>query len=137
LHDAEALTALAERTFRETFSASNAPSDLDAYCASAFGVDIQRAELEDPSTSTLVAERDGHLIAYAQLVSHPAPASVVARRPIELKRFHVDKAFHGSSISPALMRETRERAETSCAVTLPTDSSQPRRHLVRYGSTNK
>jgi ribosomal protein S18 acetylase RimI-like enzyme len=114
-HDVEALSALAERTFRETFSDSNTPSDLDAYCAEAFGVDIQRRELDDPSTLTIVAERDRDLVAYAQLVSHPAPASVVARRPIELKRFYVAKAFHGSSIAPALLRATREHAEASGA----------------------
>jgi ribosomal protein S18 acetylase RimI-like enzyme len=114
-NDAEALSVLAERTFRETFSSSNTLSDINAYCSGAFGVDFQRRELDDPSTSTLVAERDGDLIAYAQLVSHPAPASVVARRPIELKRFYVDRAFHGSSVSPALMRATQEHAEASGA----------------------
>jgi ribosomal protein S18 acetylase RimI-like enzyme len=113
--DAEALSALAERTFRETFSESNTPSDINAYCADAFGVDVQRRELDDPSTATLVAERDGNFIAYAQVVSHAAPASVAAQRPIELKRFYLDKAFHGSSLSHALMRATRERAEASGA----------------------
>ena len=108
--DAAALSALAERTFRDAFAADNTAADMDTYCASAFGVDIQSRELLDPATLTLVVEDDGSLVGYAQLVLRPAPLSVHAGHPIELKRFYVDKAFHGSSMAPALMRATEESA---------------------------
>jgi ribosomal protein S18 acetylase RimI-like enzyme len=110
IEDAAALSALAERTFRDTFAADNSADDMDAYCASAFGVDIQSRELSDPAAMTLVVEEDGHLVGYAQLVRRPPPLAVPARRPMELKRFYVHKAFHGSSMAPALMSAAEERA---------------------------
>jgi diamine N-acetyltransferase len=115
IEDAAPLSALAERTFRDTFAADNTASDMDAYCARAFGVDIQSRELSDPATLTLVVEEDGNLVGYAQLVLRPPPLSVPACRPMELKRFYVDKAFHGSSMAPALMRAAEESARASGA----------------------
>ena len=108
--DAAGLSTLAERTFRDAFAADNTAADMDAYCASAFGVDIQSRELSDPATLTLVVEDDGSLVGYVQLVLRPAPPSVRGRHPIELKRFYVDKTFHGSSMAPALMRAAEDSA---------------------------
>ena len=109
-HDAAALSAFGERTFRETFSDTNTASDMDAYCANAFSAEIQARELEDVSTVTLVVECDGRLIAYAQLVADKTHDAVMAERPIELKRFYVDKPFHGTALALDLMRATDERA---------------------------
>jgi ribosomal protein S18 acetylase RimI-like enzyme len=109
------LSALAERTFRDTFTATNTAADMDAYCASAFGAGIQRRELEDPSTVTLVAERNGGLIGYAQLMVGKPHGAVAATRPIELKRFYVEKSLHGSSLAPALMRAIEQAARAAGA----------------------
>jgi diamine N-acetyltransferase len=114
-HDAAALSALGERTFRETFSDTNTASDMDAYCASAFSTEIQARELEDAATVTLVVERDGHLIGYAQLVADKTHDAVMAEHPIELKRFYVDKAFHGTALAPELMRATEQHAKATGA----------------------
>ena len=110
-HDAVGLSALAERTFRETFSATNTASDMDAYCATAFRTDIQQRELEDPATLTLVAENSSSLVAYVQLVANKGHDAVQARRPIELKRFYVDSQFHGTPLAPALMRASNDCAK--------------------------
>ena len=108
--DAAALSALAERTFRDTFSATNSAADMDAYCASAFGVDIQYRELQDPATLTLVAENRHGLVGYAQLIVNKSHDVVAAVRPVELKRLYVDNAFHGTGVSPALMLASNEHA---------------------------
>ena len=113
--DAAALSVLAERTFRDAFAGDNTASDMNAYCAGAFGADIQRRELEDPATMTLVVDGDDQLIAYAQLVLRPPPLSILAQRPIELKRFYVDKAFHGSPMASTLMRAAEEHARSAGA----------------------
>lgn len=110
-NDAAALSALGERTFRETFTESNTAADMDAYCAAAFSAEIQARELEDAATVTLVVEHDDRLIAYAQLVTNKTHDAVVAARPIELKRFYVDRAFHGTPLAPELMRALEQRAK--------------------------
>ena len=83
---------------------------MDAYCASAFGEDIQTNELADAHTTTLVAENGEGFLAYAQLVARRAPVAVDATRPIELKRFYVAAPFQGSQLAPALMDRVIEIA---------------------------
>jgi ribosomal protein S18 acetylase RimI-like enzyme len=115
LDDATALSALAESTFRETFRDGNTESDLNDYCAASFGADIQARELADAATLTLVVEREGHLIAYSQLIANKTQAVVEAVRPIELKRFYVDKAFQGTPLALELMRASEDRAKAAGA----------------------
>ena len=111
--DAPALSVLAESTFRETFRDGNTESDLNAYCAASFGADIQGSELADAATLTLVAEHAGRLIAYSQLIANKTHAVVEGVRPIELKRFYVDKAFHGTPLAPELMRASEATAKAA------------------------
>lgn len=103
LEEADALAALAERTFRDAFANDNNPADIDAYCASAFSVKTQRALLIDPAIETLVVEDDaGALIGYAQLRDGTVP-EVTGAAPIELWRFYVARMHHGSGIARVLM----------------------------------
>jgi ribosomal protein S18 acetylase RimI-like enzyme len=53
--DAEALAALAERTFRDTFAADNAAGDMEAYVGESFSPDRVRAELADGANTFLLA----------------------------------------------------------------------------------
>jgi ribosomal protein S18 acetylase RimI-like enzyme len=130
--DAAPLAALAERTFRDAFAADNTAADMDAYCATAFGADIQGRQLADREIDTLVVERDGVLIGYAQLrpgappatgdaeiPSHPlAPPSSVPPVAIELWRFYVDRPHHGRGVAPALMDASVDAARARGARTM-------------------
>ena len=85
--DAAALAALAERTFRDAFEADNTADDMNAYCAEAFTVDVQRRAIIDESMDTLVIEDESStLIAYAQL-RPGAPEEIDVLSPVELWRF--------------------------------------------------
>ena len=96
--DAALLARTAERMFRDAFGASNDAAQMDAYCASNFGEEIQRAELADPEIRVLLLEtEDGGLAAYAQLRLRP-PES-------ELWRFYVDRAQHGRGVAQTLMEQ--------------------------------
>jgi diamine N-acetyltransferase len=103
LDDAEALAAFAEQTFRETFAADNDPGDLDTYCADAFSVAAQRANLQDAAIETLLVQDHGVLTAYAQL-RDGGPPEIPGPAPIELWRFYVARAHHGRGIAQALMQ---------------------------------
>lgn len=103
--DAEALAALAERTFRETFAASNTASDMDAHCASNYGTEIQRREIADPRWITILVEEGNELIAFAQVRLGQAIDCVEARNPAELYRIYVDSRWHGRGVAQQLMLE--------------------------------
>jgi ribosomal protein S18 acetylase RimI-like enzyme len=104
--DAAVLAAFAARTFEETFGAQNDPDDLAAYLSAAYGAPRQEAELRDPGTITLLAEAGGALAGYAQLRHIPPPPSVPGRHPVEIRRFYVDRPFHGRGAARQLMGET-------------------------------
>jgi ribosomal protein S18 acetylase RimI-like enzyme len=119
LSDALPLTELAERTFRDAFSADNRPSDMDLYCLQAFSEATQVAEIADPSIETLlVTDRDGASIGYAQLRDGPAPVDITGPAPIELARFYVERAWHGRGIAPRLMTAIIDAARARRAKTL-------------------
>src|SRR5262245_15978874 len=89
--DAAWLAALAERTFRETYTAHNTPENMERYVADHFGPALQAAELADRRYLTLVAEVSGQPAAYTQLGGGPAPECVTGPAPMEIIRFYVER----------------------------------------------
>jgi ribosomal protein S18 acetylase RimI-like enzyme len=112
--DAAALAEFGARTFYEAFAADNTAEDMAKYLASAWGPDLQRAEIADPLLDTLLAvDADGNFGGFAQLQAECAPADVPTQNPAELKRFYVDKPWQGQGLARDLMaaveREARRR----------------------------
>jgi diamine N-acetyltransferase len=116
--DAAALSDLATRIFRDTFEAYNKPEDMNAFLASAYREDLQRAEIDDPNMVTLLAEVDGVLAGYAQVRSGEVPECVTGPEPVEILRFYVEKSFHGRGVAQRLMTEVEETARRLDAKTL-------------------
>ena len=102
--DAAQLSTLAERTFRDTFSALNTAENIERHCADAFSVERQLAEISDPKILTLVAEAQGNLVAFAQIhIGAATPACVSASPAVELHRIYVDQQFHGTGLAADLL----------------------------------
>lgn len=116
--DAPWLAALAERTFRETYTAYNTAHDMEQYVAEHFSAVRQRAELADPRMITLVAEADAAAAGYAQLARSEAPPSVTGPVPMEIVRFYVDRPWHGRGVAQRLMAAAAEAARGAGARTL-------------------
>lgn len=109
--DAAQVASFAARTFAEAFAADNTAEDMSAYLAGAYGEAIQRRELSDRDITTLVAEADGTLVAFAMLRRNgPLPECVTLAQPVELWRFYVDRPFHGGGLASTLMTECLEAA---------------------------
>jgi ribosomal protein S18 acetylase RimI-like enzyme len=101
--DAAALAEFGARTFFETFSADNTAENMAVHLELAWAPALQRAEILDPTWDTLLAESGGLLAGFAQLAADHAPACVATVRPIELKRFYVDKSWQGQGMARKLM----------------------------------
>ena len=99
--DAEALTELGTRTFRETFSGANTPEDMALYLAEHFGGGLQRAELEDEAVLFLLLEAEERAAGYVKL--RRGQANARASRPLEICRFYVDRRWHGKGAALELM----------------------------------
>jgi diamine N-acetyltransferase len=103
--DAARLAALAERTFRASFSSFNTRENMDAHCAKAYGEAIQASEIANPAIETFVCDDGVELVGYAQLRWGTAPPCVRALRPAEIQRIYVDQQWHGKGIAQALMSQ--------------------------------
>jgi len=100
--DAVALSALAERTFRDTFAAFNTPKDMDTHCRGNYAPGIFAGEIAVAHIVTLVAEHASRLTGYGQLRWTDVPACVTGAHPAEIGRLYVDARWHGHGIAQAL-----------------------------------
>ena len=116
--DAVRLAEFGARTFEDAFGADNTPENMSLHLARTYGVAHQTAELDDPAMSTIVAESNGRLAAFAQLRAGPAPESVTGGTPIELHRFYVDRPWHGQGVARALMAAIDREAARRGAVVI-------------------
>jgi len=116
--DAAALSAFAIRTFVDTYGEYNDPDNLRLHLAHSYGVGRQREELGDPRVVTLLADRDGQLAAFAQVRQGETPACVRCDAAVELHRFYVDRLWHGTGVSHALLAQARRAALDLGAATL-------------------
>lgn len=111
--DAEALVEFAARTYYETFAAVNTTENMQAYLAAAFTLPQMQSELSDPQASFILSEAGGKLVGYAKLLAGRPPDCVTDEDSIELVRFYIDQAWHGSGLASALMElclsEAKER----------------------------
>ena len=104
LDDAAPLAAFATHAFIETFGEDNDPEDLREYIESMYGPAQQADEIRDENVATwLVEDGGGALIGYVQLRSKRVPPCVGGERPVEIYRFYVARAAHGTGVAQALM----------------------------------
>ena len=115
--DASALAVLAERTFRDTFEATNSAEDMAMHCSLTYG-EAQQSGRDHLSGDAYARLRRGRsLIAFAQLRWDHAPACVVAKQPGEIQRLYVDRPWHGKGIAQTLMAAClRELEAHACDV---------------------
>ena len=108
--DAAALAEIAARTFAETFAAENSPEDLASHLRASYGADLQRAEIEDPKVTTLLAFQGEDLVGFAQVRRKVAPGCVTCEFPVELHRFYLARCAQGEGLAAPLMHAARVAA---------------------------
>jgi ribosomal protein S18 acetylase RimI-like enzyme len=116
--DALALSLLAEKTFRTAFADSNTAENMRLHCAASYGHALQLAEIRDPGCETWVAEAGSRLIAYVQLRLNAVSSVVLDERPVEIQRFYVEAAHHGSGLAHDLMQHVVARVEAAGSAAL-------------------
>lgn len=118
LGDAAPLAELATTTFAETYAAYNDSADMASHLAARYSEAKQAQELADPAATYLVAEWEGHLVAYAYLIAGRGPGGIPLDRPVELVRFYVASAWHGRGLAQRLMTDCVAEARRRDARTL-------------------
>jgi len=107
------LAEVGAETFYDSFAADNTPEDMAAYLAGSFCPEKQASELADPASKFLIAELGDQTVGYARLKFGPAPAAVIAQKPMEIVRFYARKAWIGKGIGAQLMQACLDEANRS------------------------
>ena len=103
--DAQALAVFGARTFSQSYGHEHSAQNMQAYLAASFSTERQRAQLVDPTVSTLLAHDNTTLLGYAQIRRGSPPECVVHPDCIELHRFYVDQPLQGRGLAQALMSD--------------------------------
>lgn len=101
--DAQELSLIAEKIFRDTFSVFNTKEDMDEYCKKSYSKEIQQNELADKSKCTFLCKSDNKIIGYAQINWNNRFDGIQDKSQAEIQRFYILKDWHGAGIAQNLM----------------------------------
>jgi len=110
--DAICIAVLATQVFLDTYATDGirlalAQEALETLSPAAIAQCLGRA-----TSTVLVAERNGHLVGFAQLTAHSEHELVPFTAAVELNRLYVQEGFTGRGVGKALLRLAEE---TICA----------------------
>src|SRR4051794_15665591 len=110
--DVQCLSALATQVFLETYATSGIrlalAREAEAHCS----VAAFTKRLREPSNRTTLAERSGHLVAFAELVFEAQHTLVPSRPAAELTRLYVQSPFLRQGIGRQLLARAEALART-------------------------
>lgn len=104
--DAEALSAIGQATFTETFAHLYPPEDLAAFLAEAHSVERAKADLADPAKAAWLVEVGGQAVGYALACPAKLPNQAVSEEDGQLDRIYILKAHQGGGLGTRLLAET-------------------------------
>lgn len=101
--DALCLGVLAMQVFLDTYAPEGIRPDLAREALSGHSPEAFSRRLADPAITFLLAERDGHLVAFAEVATgRPCPAESFDGT-VELVRLYVQRPFRGLGLGRELM----------------------------------
>ena len=116
--DAECLSALATQVFFETYATSGIRIALVREAEAQFSVAAFSERLSRPEGRTTLAERDGHLIAFAEIVLGARHVLVPQDDAAELTRLYVQSPFLRQGVGRRLLSHAEALASKGGATTL-------------------
>jgi GNAT superfamily N-acetyltransferase len=111
--EAELVTEIGARTFRDAFGFDNDADNMEEYLASAFAPEQIAAELADPASTFLLAYVGEEAVGYAKLKAGEVPECVRGHHPVELVRLYLDQSVVGKGYGAALIESCLEKARKS------------------------
>lgn len=102
--DALCLGVLGTQVFLDTYATGGIRASVAREVLAAFSAPAMARQLADPATRFVVAERDAHLIGFAQLTLGAGHEAAPPGMPAELFRLYVQEPFTGIGLGRRLLR---------------------------------
>lgn len=133
--DALCLGVLGMQVFLDTYATAGIRPTVAREVLATFSTESLAAQLRDPATRILVAERDGHLVGHAQLTLGAAHELAPPGPTAELLRLYVQEPFTGGGLGTRLLHaaEAEAAARGACVLWL-TPWVHNRRALAFYAA---
>ena len=109
---------LASSTFRDTYRATDAASEIADYVATHFTRHAFAGILADTSTTLLVAQSGERLVGYLQIKASRPPPCVTGPAPLELSRLYLRVDTIGTGLGADFMRALHDEARRRTSRTL-------------------
>lgn len=113
--DALCVGALAVQVFLDTYATAGIRPDLAREALTTCGVDAVRKRLEKTSSHFIVAERNHHLVGFAELGLGGAVPDVALAGGGELMKLYVQRHFKRMGVGAALLRQAESTAAANSA----------------------
>jgi GNAT superfamily N-acetyltransferase len=135
--DGPALSAMARRSFVETFAPVIDPAEMPVYLDTAYGPDGQmQRDLGDPAVDWRAAFIGDRPVGYIKVSAMTLPFDA-APGAMEVRQLYVDSRLHGAGVAETLMRWAIELAGTRGATELYLavfdHNHRARRFYARHG----
>lgn len=101
--DVPVLVQLARKTFEESFSEDNTPSNMTAYLNDAFSPEKVAQEIEETDSQYFLAWEGNNPVGYARVRLSNEVKDDLQESALELQRIYVDGAHQGKRIGVALI----------------------------------
>nr|WP_316639621.1 GNAT family N-acetyltransferase [uncultured Roseateles sp.] len=116
--DALCIAVLAMQVFLDTYTLNGMRPDLARETLEVYAPEAFARRLQDPGTSFILAERAGHLIAFAELTLDRAPPHEALPRAAELVRLYVQRHFKRRGLGRELLGRAEALARSKGASSL-------------------
>jgi GNAT superfamily N-acetyltransferase len=116
--DALCLHALATQVFLDTYAPQGIRDAIAREAQAEFSVSVFRKQLADPFVRVLLAEREGHVVAFASATLGATHALVAKNPAAELSRLYVQAPFVRRGVGSLLLRNVEGLARAAGASTL-------------------
>jgi ribosomal protein S18 acetylase RimI-like enzyme len=108
--DVELIARLSSETFYESFAAQNTKEDMEKYLEEKFNDHYIENELKDKFTVFFVAYFDDVAVGYTKLRENKAPEGLECKKPLEIERIYVYKAYQNKKVGAVLMQNNIDHA---------------------------
>lgn len=102
--DALCISGLATQVFLDTYATDGMRADLAQEALTVYAPALFETRLKDSATRFVLAERDGHLQGFAEIVANAEGAIPALSAGTELVRLYVQRHAHRQGIGQALLK---------------------------------